>query len=256
MFSFQRKTDRPLLLGAIHMPPFLSGTRQELRQLEAWLLRNVEAYAEGGFDSVMLQDNTPHCEGLDGKALACIAALGYSVTSRFSDYPIGLIIESNSARDALTIAAVTYMQYIRCKVFVGAMQKPGGLVEGSAHEAFHYRRLVDRDISVCADILDRMGAPLSERDYRLAVSQAKKYGADAVLLTGANFNETCRILDDIAVSAPGLPRLAGGGVNMENLLEAAAHCDGMVVSSCLTKNGCKDEWDRKKIAEMATKLRG
>ncbi len=91
MFSFQRKNGRPLLLGAIHMPPFLYGTRQELRQLEAWLLRNVEAYAEGGFDSVMLQDNTPHCEGLDGKALACIAALGYSVTSRFSDYPIGLI---------------------------------------------------------------------------------------------------------------------------------------------------------------------
>lgn len=256
MFSFQKRNGRPLLLGSIHMPPFLYGTQQELRDIEAWLLRNVEAFAEGGFDSVMLQDNTPHCEGLDNKALACVAALSYSVTSHFPDYPIGLIIESNCARDALTIAAATYMQYIRCKVFVGAMQKPGGLVEGSAHEAFHYRRLVDRDVSVCADILDRMGAPLSERDYRLTVSQAKKYGADAVLLTGASFAETCHILDEIAVSSPGLPRLAGGGVNIENLLEAAAHCDGMVVSSCLTKDGSKNEWDRNKIAEMSARLRG
>lgn len=256
MFRFQKKNGRPLLLGSIHMPPFLYGTQQELPKIESWLLRNVEAYAEGGFDSVMLQDNTPHCDGLDGKALAYISALSYSVTRTFPEFPIGLIIESNSARDALTIAAATYAQYIRCKVFVGAMQKPAGLVEGSAHEAFHYRRLVDRDVSVCADILDRMGAPLSERDYRLTVSQAKKYGADAVLLTGACFEETCRVLDDIGLAFPAIPRLAGGGVNLSNLLEAAKHCDGMVVSTCLTKDGCKNEWDRKKIAEMAAKLRG
>lgn len=256
MFSFQKKNGRPLLLGAIHMPPFLYGTQQEMRKLETWLLRNVESYAAGGFDSVMLQDNTPRCDGLDSKALAYISALSYSVTSHFPEYPVGLILESNSARDALTIAAATYLRYVRCKVFVGAMQKPGGLVEGSAHEAFHYRHLVDRDISICADILDRMGAPLAERDYRLAVSQAKKYGADAVLLTGANFAETCRILDEIAVSAPGLPQLAGGGVNKDNILEAAKHCDGMIVSTCLTKDGYRNEWDRKKISELSAMLNG
>lgn len=256
MFCFRKKNELPLLLGSIHMPAFLYGSQQELRQIEQWLLHNVESYAEGGFDSVMIQDNTPHCDGLDGKALAYISALSYSVTSHFPEFPIGLIIESNSAKDALTIAAATYMQYIRSKVFVGAMQKPGGLVEGSAHEAFHYRNLVDRDVSICADILDRMGAPLSERDYKLTVSQAKKYGADAVLLTGANFSETCRILDDIAQFAPQMPRLAGGGVNKENILEAAKHCDGMVISSCLTKDGCKNEWDRAKIAEIPTILKG
>lgn len=256
MFCFQKKNDRPLLLGSIHMPAFLYGTQQELRQIEQWLLHNVESYAEGGFDSVMIQDNTPHCDGLDGKALVYIAALSYSVTSHFPEFPIGLIIESNSAKDALTIAAASYMQYIRSKVFVGAMQKPGGLVEGSAHEAFHYRHIVDRGVSICADILDRMGAPLSERDYKLAVSQAKKYGADAVLLTGVNFTETCHILDEIAQSEPGMPRLAGGGVNKSNILEAAKHCDGMVISTCLTKDGCKNEWDRGKIAEMVGILRG
>lgn len=255
MFSFRKKNDRPLLLGSIHLTPFLYGTCQELPEIESRLLRNVEAFAEGGFDSVMLQDNTPHCDGLDGKALAYVSALSYNVTRHFPEFPVGLILESNSARDALTIAAATYLRYIRCKVFVGAMQKPAGLVEGSAHEAFHYRHLVDRDVSICADILDRMGAPLSERDYRLAVSQAKKYGADAVLLTGASFAETCRILDDIALAAPSLPRLAGGGVNADNLLEAAKHCDGMVVSSCLTKDGCKDEWDREKIAKLVALLR-
>jgi len=251
MYQFRKIDGRPQLLGSIHMPAFLYGTTQELRDLEQWLLRNVEYYAEGGFDSVMIQDNTPYCSGLDTKSLAYISALGFSVTQHFPEFPIGLIIESNSAQDAITIASATYMQYVRCKVFIGAMQKPAGLVEGSAHEAFHYRKLVDRDVALCADIFDRMGAPLYDRDYALAVSQAKKYGVDAVILTGSNFEETCSLLDLIGKKMPSMPRLAGGGINKSNALAAAEHCDGMVVSSCLTKDGCNNDWDRQKISDFA-----
>lgn len=256
MFCFQKKNNVPMLLGAIHMPAFLYGTKQELREIEQWLLRNVEYFAEGGFDTVMIQDNTPYCAGLNTKSLVYISALGYSVTKHFSEFPIGLIIESNNAADAVTIAAATNMQYIRSKVFVGAMQKPAGLVEGNAHEAFHYRKLADRDVAICADIFDRMGAPLYGRDYNLAVSQAKKYGADAVILTGSCFEETCHLLDMVGKAAPSMPRLAGGGIDKNNVCMAAEHCDGMVVSSCLTQNGSKNEWDLKKISEFAGILKG
>ena len=127
-----------------------------------------------------LQDSTPRCPGLETKSLVYISALSYAVSSRFPDFPLGLIIESNDAQNAVTIAAAAHFQYVRCKVFVGAMQKPGGMMDGNAAEAFHFRKMVDRDISLFADIFDRMGAPLYDRDYPLAISQAKKYGAEDV----------------------------------------------------------------------------
>lgn len=256
MFQFPTlPTPRPLLFGAIHMPAFVYGTSQDLRKIETWLLRNVENYIEGGFDSVMLQDNTPRCPGLETKSLVYISALSYAVSSRFPDFPLGLIIESNDAQNAVTIAAAAHFQYVRCKVFVGAMQKPGGMMDGNAAEAFHFRKMVDRDISLFADIFDRMGAPLYDRDYPLAISQAKKYGADAAILTGASFEESCQLLDAARKQFPLLPLLLGGGVDETNLHEAARHCDGMVVSSSLTKDGSQKEWDRQKISRISRLLK-
>ena len=45
MFRFEKKKNVPMLLGSIHMPAFLYGTKQELREIEQWLLRNVESFA-------------------------------------------------------------------------------------------------------------------------------------------------------------------------------------------------------------------
>ena len=114
--------------------------------------------------------------------------------------------------------------------------------------------MADRDISLFADIFDRMGAPLYDRDYSLAIAQAQKYGADAAILTGGSFEESCRLLDTARKQFPQLPFFLGGGVDETNIQDAAQHCDGMVISSCLTKDGFKDEWDRQKISRISRLL--
>ena len=257
MFERVKEGQKPLLIGAVHLPAFLYGHEQDLDQVEEWALHNVGYFVSARFDSVMIQDNTPvfpEMRQLEMKSVIYLSALCQFLHRQFPDYPFGLIIESNDAAAAVSIASACHFQYIRSKVFVGAMQKPSGLMEGNARESVHMRSLADRDVAVCCDLYDRMGTPLFDRDFSLAVKQARKYEADAVILTGDSAAESLELIDRARAEFPTLPVLIGGGVNCSNIAEVAPHVDGIVASTCLLKDGCKNDWDPEKIHALRALL--
>ena len=242
------------ITGVVHLPPF-GVDRIHVEGLECWLLEQIGRHVEYGITSMMIQDQTPG-ERAGLKNVAILSALGRTVKRMFPDLSLGIILEANNPSAAMYIANACGADFIRQKVFIGAMIKAGGVITGRAGEVWEARKDMDGPVSVLTDIYDRTGVPLGPLPIETAAGQALKYGSDGLILTGRNFGESLELVDRVRKHFPQAPVYLGGGITEKNVGEAIPHCDGMIVSSCLLEDGKDNEWSRQKIKSFMDCVHG
>lgn len=239
------------VMGAVHLPAF---TRNDIvyRPLCDWLLENVAAYEAGGIRELFIQDQTPG-PAASVKTLAYMSSLVREARLAFPAMKLGVILEANDPA-VLQIANAAGADFVRIKVYVGAMVKAGGIVQGCAARALQERAFLDRPIEVLTDVYDRTGTPLGDLPLVTAAQQAVKYESDGLIVTGRNTEETLGMIADVKRALPATPVYAGGGVNTQNIPQFMGRCDGVVVSSCFMTDSASPCWDAGKIREFLQKI--
>ena len=243
------------VIGVLHLPPFLGSARpgaKPMSYIEQFALANMEIFKEGDFDGVMLQDGcmsgpTPP------ETIAGLTAVGRLLRTRF-DTPLGITINSHAPQESLAIAQAIGANFVRLKVFVGAMIKSEGLLQGCAYEALQYRaRIQAPEIKIIADVHDRSGVALGDVSLEEAAGQAAR-SADALVLTGKDWQESLDFHRRIRATNPKIPLVLGGGATADNIAEVLSIADGVIVSTWLMKKQQKPDdlihWDLDKIKAL------
>ena len=171
---------------------------------------------------------------------------------------------SHGAREPLAVAQAIGAQFVRIKVYTGAMVKAEGILQGCAYDAINYRKLIGaEDIAILADVYDRTGIPLGEMPLVEAARWASVYcKADGLVLTGLSYAGSLKMLQEVQGAKLGVPLFLGGGAKAENVKEALQFCDGVVVSSSFkpvggwTEESIKAEWDYERIAQFMQAVNG
>jgi predicted TIM-barrel enzyme len=129
--------------------------------------------------------------------------------------------------------------FIRVKIYVGAMMTPFGVETGKAHEAIKARNAVGAEgVAIFADVHDRTGTPIASGGFMEDVEFAVRLGgADGLVLTGKSFPETLALVGSARTRWPVTPILVGGGVDKDNFHEVMAIADGAIVSTSLKGSG-------------------
>jgi len=160
------------------------------------------------------------------------------VRARF-ERPVGLNLLENDAGAMVAIASASGADFIRVKIYVGAMMTPFGLETGKAHEAIKARNALAADrVAIFADVHDRTGMPIASGGFVEDVEFAVRLGgADGLVLTGKSFPETLTLIRAARGKWPTVPILVGGGIDKDNFCEAVALADGAIVSTSLKASG-------------------
>jgi hypothetical protein len=253
----------PKITAALHLPPFPGSghpKRKSMQEIREFALRNTEMAVRAGIQALFLQDlgDHPVSRPIPAHIIAGMSVIGSWIRQEFPDLQLGISLLGHGAREPLAIAQAIGAKFVRLKVYVGAMVKAEGLLEGCAAEAIQYRHQIGaEDIAIFADIYDRSGEPLGRLPLVEEVRQATVFGrADAVVLTGKTFNETLSMISEISNSDLNAPILIGGGVNAGNVKEAMRVADGVIVSSAFksvggfTSESLQADWKAEKIAEL------
>lgn len=252
----------PLVIAALHLPPFLRGQRNDPEELEDYLLKNLEVFSKGGIPAVIIQDETPVVGLAYPETIALMASLARLARREFPKLQYGIIIEAHDPVASLAIAAACGASFVRIKVFVGAMLKSSGILQGCGVETLAYRQMLGRnDIQVLADVYDRTGFPLGNAPLERAEDWAVQVGADALVLTGGSFDESLEMLRAARQRNLHRPLILGGSVSVENVDQALSAADGVIVSSALKRQpegpGDAVHWDLHKVkAFMEAASRG
>ena len=184
-----------------------------------------------------------------------MTAVGAAIRREFPDLAMGICLMSHGAREPLAIAQAISAQFVRHKVYVGAMVKAEGILQGCAYEAIQYRAHVGaQDIAILADVYDRTGEPLGRMPLTDQARQAATFGrADGLILTGKSFDESKAMLAEVRAAGLGVPLLLGGSATAENLSQVKSLCDGVIVSTAFkriggwTKESLGADWDGTRI---------
>jgi membrane complex biogenesis BtpA family protein len=264
---FNKKT--PAIIAALHLPPspaFNQPTSKPMDAIVEYALRNAEKAVRAGVPALYVQDlgDMPSPQHVEPHTVAFLSVVGAAIRSEFPQLTLGVCMMAHGARESLAVAQAISAQFVRIKVYTGAMVKAEGVLEGCAHEALTYRsRIGADDIAILADVYDRTGKPLGELPLVEAARFAGVHSrADGLILTGFSFDESLKMLAEVKEANLGVPLLLGGGAKAENIRRVLKVSDGAIVSSSFkpvggwTKESMLAEWNYDRIAQFMEAVKG
>jgi membrane complex biogenesis BtpA family protein len=251
---------RPLVVAALHLPPLVPGEMPSLAWLEDYVLANAGLFARAGIPAIKLQDETREPGRVAAVTVAVMASLGRLIRTEFPGIALGIIVQAHDPVAPIAIAKASGAHFVRLKVFAGAAITAEGLREGLGTEAIAYRSsLGAQGIAVLADAHDRTCCPLGPVSDERAALWVESLGADAVILTGADFSGTLSRIAAARKAGLRRPVLIGGGVDEANVAAALESASGVIVSSSLKRDvsdpGDLVQWDAGKAARLMDRAR-
>ena len=242
----------PLIVAALHLPPFVPSIHPQAKPLSEILdyaVRNASYAVRAGIPALYIQDmgDYPWAPVVQPHSIAMMSVIGAALRKEFPSLYLGVCLMSPGAREPIAIAQATGAQFVRLKVYIGAMVKSEGIVQGCAYEAVTYRALAKaEDISIMADVYDRSGEALGRLPLAQAANYAAVFGrADGLILTGHSYGESLEMLDEVRAAQLGVPLLLGGSATPDNIAQALKRADGVIVSTALKPVG---EWSHEGLA--------
>ncbi len=259
----------PAVIAGLHLPPSPASnqaTSVPMNQIIEFALKNTAKAVRAGVPALYVQDLTdlPVAPAVQPHSIAFLSVVGAAIRKEFQQLILGVCMMSHGAREPLAVAQAIGAQFVRIKVYTGAMVKAEGLLQGCAYDALTYRKQINaEDIAILADVYDRTGTPLGEMPLVEAARSASVYcKADGLILTGLSFNESLTMLQEVQSAKLGTPLFLGGGAKTENIKEALQFCNGVIVSSSFkpvsgwTEESILAEWDYERIAQFMQAVNG
>ena len=234
---------RKPVIGMVQLGAMPAGSRYRGGKITPLLdaaLEEAEMLAGNGVDALMVQNlgDIPVAHRVDQVQVAWMTRITSEVRAA-SAIPVGLNLLENDAEAMIAVASATSADFVRIKVYVGAMMTPFGIETAQAHIAIKARTSWDAtDIAIFADVHDRTGNPIASGGFTEDLDFAVRLGgADGLVLTGKSYAETLQFIATARGKLGAIPILVGGGVTERNFAEVAGVADGVIVSSSLKATG-------------------
>ena len=258
----------PRVVAAIHLLPSAVSRRADACTLDMIVehaLVHAKIAVDGGVRAFYIQDtnDVPPGQRVHPQTVENMTAVGRALRSAYPDVVLGVTTMAHGAKDPLDIAKAIGDDFVRLKVYGGAMVKMEGLLNGLAHEAVQHRADIGADsIRILADVYDRLGVPLAPWPITEACRQAVDFGrADGLVLTGKTIEESVRMFDEIRPLRLPVPLILGGGLSPTNLKYFDQRADAFLIHGAFVKrglpkqNGVPVEWDPDLVRQFVSAAR-
>ena len=237
------KQKRKPVIGMVQLPALATGAHYAgggIDKVLAVALEEAKILADNGVDVLMIQNlgDVPTAMQATATQVAWMTRVTAEVMRHFGK-PVGLNLLENDAEAMFAIASATKADFVRIKIFVGAMMTPFGMETAQAHAAIKARTSWNAEnTAIFADVHDRTGTPIATGGFVEDVEFAVRLGgADGLVITGKSYPETLKMVAAARAKYAGVPILVGGSVTIDNFGEVTATADGAIVSTSMKGTG-------------------
>ncbi|MGK7955509.1 MAG: photosystem I biogenesis protein BtpA [Crocosphaera sp.] len=232
------------VIGVVHLLPLPTSPRWggSLTTVIERAEQEATALAAGGVDGIIVENffDAPFTKETVDPVVISAMTLIVDRIKNLVVVPVGINLLRNDAVGAMAIASTINAQFIRVNVLTGIMATDQGLIEGNAHELLRYRRQLNADVAILADVLVKHARPLGTPNLTTAVQDTIERGlADGVILSGwaTGSPPSLEDLELATAAAQGTPVFIGSGADWDNIGKLMTAANGVIVASSLKRNG-------------------
>ncbi|MFF2449118.1 BtpA/SgcQ family protein [Neobacillus sp. NPDC058068] len=214
---------------------------ESLKEIERQAVEEAIQLKEAGINSIMIQNvnDLPSKREVGHEIIAYMTNIGRAVKDAVGDQcKIGISILKNEGAGSVAVADAIGADYVRLKVYIGAMISSEGITEGCIEEVLEMKKRIGSSVELWADIYDRSGVPLGTMTLEEASQQGVSKGKlDRLIITGKTFDESIEWIKRVKSALPAAKVLLGGSATPENIATVLEVCDGVIIGSYLKKEG-------------------
>ncbi len=226
------------IIGVVHLKPLPgSPNYSSFDDVLESALEDAKALAEGGVDAIIVENfgDKPFLKNVGCEVVACMSVVAWEIRKE-TGLPLGINVLRNDPISALAIAKAVKADFVRVNQLFYASLSPEGWLEGTAGEVLRYKRAIDCNAMIFADILVKHAHHFANLEEY--VENAERCLVDALIVTGKATGEEVNLRELKAVKRMArMPVLVGSGVTPENLPKFAKYCDGFIVGTYFKKRG-------------------
>ncbi len=235
---------RPLI-GMVHLQPLPGSpqsTGQSMDAVVARAIADTRALEAGGANAIMVENFFDSPFARDSLPPHTIAALTLAAAAvrAITSLPVGINALRNDARSAIAVAHICGAQFVRINVYVGAAVTDQGIIQGAAREATLYRKELNADVAIFADVFVKHATQLGGGSIEDAAKDAVERGlADALIISGAATGADTDPEDARRVKSavPHTPILIGSGFNVHTAGSLLQYADGAIAGTSIKQDG-------------------
>ncbi len=228
----------------VHLCP-LPGSPSESHHLDEIVrlaVADAKALADAGFDALMIEnfgDAPFRATEADPHTVAAMTVVARCVR-RAVELPLGINVLRNDARAALAVATATEAAFVRVNVHTGVYATDQGIIAGQADETLRYRRRLNADVAILADVHVKHALPVSNPSIAEAAEEAAYRGkADGLIVSGTATGKPTRLEDLRAVrqAVPDRPIYVGSGASAASIRDLLQLADGAIIGTAIKQDG-------------------
>lgn len=232
------------LIGMVHLPPLPGSPASELTldRICQDALRDARTLEEAGFDAIVMEnfgDSPFRATTVDPHTVAAMTIVACTIRQAVN-LPLGINVLRNDALAALAIATVCDAAFVRVNIHTGVYATDQGVIEGRADETLRYRRKLESNVAILADVHVKHASPLLTQPIAEAAEEAAYRGrADGLIVSGTGTGKPTR-MDDLAAvreAVPDRPIFVGSGAGPQNVRELLRVATGVIVGTAIKEGG-------------------
>jgi membrane complex biogenesis BtpA family protein len=234
---------RKPVIGMVQLPALAGGSGYRGGGFAPVLesaMSEASILSDNGVDVLMIQNlgDIPVDAHATNVQVAWMTRVVAEVRNKFGR-PVGINLLENDAEAMFAIASASEADFVRIKIYVGAMMTPFGVETAQAHVAIKARNSWNAEkVGIFADVHDRTGTPISSGGFIEDVEFAVRLGmADGLVITGKTYEQTLQMVGQAREKYPRVPILVGGSVTKQNFAEVVKTADGAIVSTSMKDSG-------------------
>ncbi len=224
------------LIGMIHLPRLTYDSEQSIESIIEYAISEGRKLEMLKYSGIMVENfsDSPFVKSKVDDTVLIKMTLIMQAMKQEVKIPLGVNLLRNASVQALQIASMLDLSFIRCNIYEGAYVTDQGIIEGAALEVQEMKNRLQSNVKVYADIHVKHAYQMGEFSILESAENAILRGkADNVIVSGISTGRAVDISKLKILAEHGFKPIIGSGLNLSNMESYKGLISGAIVGSSI-----------------------